>query len=619
MGSAHVASAHRPHDSPTRRLLRLLAEERADVGRVYAYAALAGLLGLSVPLGVQAIIGLVSGGMLLQPVVVLIGLVVLGTFAAGVLQIVQLGVVERLQQRVFARHALELGHRVPRVDPEAVGAGELPELTNRFFEVVAIQKSLAKLLTEAVAALLSILAGLVLLTFYHPYLSLFGAVLLGGLAVALWLTGHGGLRTSLVESSAKYRVAHWLQELARHAPVLRGAGATSLPVARMDHEVDDYLAARQAHFRVLVHQSLVVVAGKTLVTGGLLVIGAALVVDRKITLGQFVAAELVIVTVLAGVEKLIFSLSTVYDALTAVEKLGHLGDLPVLDAADDGHATPGDPAGGLALPRAGAAGMAVEVRSLSYRHPGQAHDTLCDLSLDVRPGERVAIVAAEGAGASTLLRALAGLLPSYGGVLAFDGVSVRDARPEAVRAAVALVSPTPSLLDGTLEENLVLGRPAIDAARVVAALELVGLRDYVRALPDGLRTRVAGGAARLPSHVVRKLALARALAGTPRLLLLDEFFHHLEPTYKRQLLGRLLAPTAGWTVVAASHDPAFLAACDRLLLLDGGQVVAEGSYDALAGELAWRGLVRSEVPGDAGEPTRFDGRPRALGTSGSRA
>src|SRR5687767_11600374 len=114
--------------SAARRLVQLLAEERPDVGLVYFYAALAGVLGLSLPLGVQAIIGLVSGGMLLQPVVILIGLVVAGTFAAGAVQVLQLGVVERLQQRIFARHALELARDLPRADLEALAGTDLPEL-----------------------------------------------------------------------------------------------------------------------------------------------------------------------------------------------------------------------------------------------------------------------------------------------------------------------------------------------------------------------------------------------------------------------------------------------------------------------------------------------------------
>ena len=572
--------------TPATRLLELLAQEKEEVGRAISHAALAGLLGLSVPLGVQAIVGLVAGGMLLQPAVVLIGLVVLGTLGAGVLEVLQLGVVERLQQRVFARHALDLAHRLPRADVEELRGADLPELTNRFFEVVTIQKSLAKLLTEGAAALLGILAGLVLLTVYHPYLSLSGIVLLSALAAALWATGRRGLSTSFAESAAKYRVAHWLQELARHVPTFRLAAAPGLPLARMDVELDAYLAHRQEHFRVLARQSMLIVATKTLVTGGMLVIGAALVVDRRISLGQFVAAELVIVTVLAGVEKLTRRLATIYDALTAVEKAAHLREIPV------------EPDGAPAAPRdlvASPAGAAVHARALSYRYHDGLEDTLRDISLDIGAGERVALVGSEGAGGSTLLRVLAGLLPSYRGSLTLDGRSARDITTAAARGA-ALVPAAPTLFDGTLLENVSLGRAEVATGDVVQALETAGLGELMRALPDGLRTRVGGAAASLPAHAVRKIALARAIAGRPRLLLLDELFHHLEPGAKRRLLQRLLDPRGGWTVVAASHDPAYLEACDRVLVLEEGRIVLEGTYASLRARLADRGLLRAPQP-----------------------
>jgi ABC-type bacteriocin/lantibiotic exporter with double-glycine peptidase domain len=576
--------------TPIHRLFRLLADERPDVGVVYFYAVLAGVLSLSLPLGIQAIIGLVSGGMLLQPVVILIGLVVAGTFAAGALQVLQLGVVERIQQRIFARHALELARDLPRTRLEALEGTDLPELTNRFFEVITIQKSLSKLLTESVAALLSIVAGLVLLTFYHPYLSLFGGALIVALAMTLWMTGRRGLETSLAESSAKYRVAHWLQELARHASSFHLAGETALPLARMDQEVDQYLGHRQDHFRVLARQSMAVVLLKTLVTGGLLIIGASLVLDRRISLGQFVASELVIVSVLLGVEKLIFSLSTVYDALTAAEKSSHLRDVPrsshALEGAverDAGNATLG----------ANSLGVAVATTALHYMYGSDGGTALRDVSFQANAGERVALVGSEGAGASTLLRVLAGLQSNYQGAVTLDGRSLRDLPRLAISNAVSLVNPTPALIDGTIEDNVALGRSGIDRSAVADALELVGLQDFVHALSTGMQTRVGPGGVVLPSHVVRKILLARAVVSRPRLLLFDEFFHHVEPVAKRRLLDRLCDPTRGWTIIAASHDPAFLAACDRVLLLEDGRIVGEGTYETLRERLAERNLLRA--------------------------
>ncbi|MDF1505111.1 ATP-binding cassette domain-containing protein [Roseisolibacter sp. H3M3-2] len=572
----------RPHAAPVDRLLRLLAEERGEIGLVYLHAALAGLLGLALPVGVQAIIGLVGGGMLLQPVVILIAAVVAGTALAGWVQVLQLAAVERLQQRVFARLSLDWGARLPRIRPEALGGHDLAETVNRFFEVVIIQKSLAKLLTEAAAALLAVLFGLLLLTLYHPSLSLAGALLLALLGVSLRLSGRGGLATSLEESAAKYRVAHWLQELARRLGTFRAAGDVPMPLARADAEVASYLRARQAHFRVLVRQHVATVVFRTVTTGALLVLGTALVVDRRITLGQFVASELVVVSILAAVEKLTLSLSTLYDVLTSAEKVGHVDDLPA-EAPAPG-VLPAPPA-----PR----GSAVEARGLTYAYPGAPAPAVADVALRVAPGERVAITGAEGSGESTLLALLAGLRPGFEGALTIDGVSARDLDAEALRRRVGYVEQDPHLFDGTLAENVSVGRAHVGDAEVRRAIELAGLADDAAALPRGLRTPVGAGAA-LPSHVARKLALARAVAGGPSLLLFDEFFHHLEPVFKRELLERLLRRDAGWTVVAVSHDPVYLAACDRIYVLAEGRVAREGTFESLLADAGFAARMKAQ-------------------------
>lgn len=598
---AHAASGERP--TPARRLFQLLVRERGEIGLVYVYAALIGLFSLTLPLGVQAIVGLVSGGLVLQPVVLLIAFVIAGTLAMGVLQVVQLGVVERLQQRVFARMALEYAFRAPRVALERVLGENLPEMMTRFFEVVIIQKSLAKLLTESVTALLSILFGLILLTFYHPYFSLFGVLLLTALGAILWITGRRGLATSLKESSYKYRVAHWLQELARSTTLLRFAPRSRLPLERMDQEVAGYLGARRAHFRVLVRQSLSIVMFKTAITGGLLILGSLLVINRQITLGQFVASELVIVTVLAGVEKLVLALSTVYDILTSVDKAGHLEDV----ALEESRARAPMPAA-----HGGARGLEVVARGLTYRYPGSSRPVLREVDLRVGAGECVGITGMEGSGASTLLGVLTGLLPSYEGALTYDGLSARDVDTRLVREQIAPVASELELFDGTIEENVSMGRAEATAADVHAAIERVGLAELVQTLPDGVRTRV-GAASRLTPSAERKIILARALVGVPRLVVFDHFFHHLDPAYKRTLIRTLTEPGARWSVLAVSHDPVFLAACDRIYVLDAGQVVRSGNYEGLLDDPLFAGVVggrQAQLVGGAGGVAAAQGAGR---------
>ncbi|MBX9928205.1 MAG: ABC transporter ATP-binding protein/permease [Gemmatimonadaceae bacterium] len=566
--------------NPGRRLLDLVLEEKQHVSLVWLYAVLVGVFGLTLPLGVQAIIGLVSGGLILQPVVILIAFVVVGTLATGVLQILQLSVVETIQQRVFARLALEFSFRVPRLALERVLDVNLPEQMNRFFEILTIQKSLGKLLTETTAAVLSILFGLILLTFYHPYFTLFGILLGAGLYGIFRWSGPKGLETSMLESKYKYRAVHWLEETARAITAFKFAPSSTLALEGMDAHVGGYLKYRGKHFKVLVQQALSMVVFKTIITAGLLILGSVLVINRQISLGQFVASEIVIVIVLAGIEKLILSLSDVYDILTAVEKLGHVRDLPL------------ERTGGLTLAAGARQGVAIDVRDLTYQYPGSGR-TLHGCSVAIQPGERVAITGNEGSGKSTLLQVIAGLLPAYSGTLAWDGITVRDLDPAGSRASSGQYLSSTDLFDGTVEQNVSVGRVAVDALVVQRALRDVGLEEWVQSLPHGAATPLTNGGRSLPRAAAARLLLAQAIAGAPRLVLCDDFFAFLEHGARRAITALLTDRTRPWTVVAVSHDPEFLAACDRVIVLRDGHVHAVGDWASLRSDPFVRDVVPS--------------------------
>ncbi len=564
-----VDEAHGVHRTPVERLGALLLAEKGNIGLVYAYATLVGLFSLTLPLGVQAIIGLVSGGLLLQPVVLLIAFVVAGTLASGVLQILQLAAVERIQQRIFARIALEFSIRVPRLNVEAAWREDLAERMNRFFEVVTIQKSLGKLLTNTTTALLQVIFGLLLLTFYHPYFTLFGLALVVTFALILRITGPRGLETSLAESTYKYRAVHWLEEVARAVHTFKSAGRATPALERMDGHVSGYLRYRQRHFNVLVVQAMAAIGFKTLVTGALLVLGSVLVIDRQITLGQFVAAELVIVTVLAGIEKLVNSLAEVYDVLTSVYKLGGVTDLP-LERTD-----------GLALPEPGC-GIAIAATGLHYQYPAAERPALSALTFRVAPGERVAITGPDGSGESTLLGVLASVLPGFSGTVTLDGITLRDLDPASMRDRIGFVRDESELFEGTIEENITLGRRGIGPHEALAALVAVGAAEAVQAMPQGLRTVIATDARGLPSTLRVRLLIARAIVARPRLLLVDEVLATVEPAAQRELIAVLTDRDAPWTLLVVSHTRALLEAVDRVLVLQDGALHAEGHWSTLA-------------------------------------
>lgn len=571
------------HASPIERLWRLLREEKSDITLTYLYAVLVGLFSLTVPLAVQGLTQLVQGGLLLQPVVLLIGFAVIGTLATGLIGLLQAKVVEQVQMRIFARFAFEFGNLVPRVPFDTAMQAGLPNEMSKFMETPAIQKSMSKLLIDIPTASLQVLFGVVLLSFYNPWFIAFAAVLVLGVYLIFRFTAPQGLETSIMESKYKYQVLGWLQTMARAESAFKFAARSVLPLEKMDRLVSGYLKYRRKHFKVLITQYTAMIVFKTLLTGALLILGTTLVVNRSLTLGQFVAAELVIVTILLGVEKLISSLATIYDVLTSLDKIGHVTDLPT------------EAMHGLQV-QDSEGGFRIEVSDVSYAYPDSTRAAIAGIDLSIRPGERVAVTGVDGSGQTTLLRVVGALLDGYDGLIKYDGVTLRNLNRAALRDRIGQVLSTSDLFDGTIEENVSVGRRHVDRYAVLQALADVGVADVVQTLPQGIQTRIVNGGANLSSAVASKLLVAQGIAGAPRLLLLDDFFQSLDESWREELIALVCGSSRPWSVLAVSHDPRFLAACDRIVVMRDGAIVTQGTYADLAPSLGLPPNPRPSAP-----------------------
>ena len=267
--------------------------------------------------------------MLFSSVYVMIGLVIVGVLAGGLLTIVQFTLVEIIQQRLFVKAAFEFTYRLPRIEPKAMEGYYPPELMNRFFDVVTLQKGMTKVLIDLPAAAVQILFGIILLSFYHPVFLGFGFVVLLVIYGVIRLFGPEGTRTSIKESSDKYKVVDWLEKYSRDLSENRSTKGTQNPIDQIDYRLANYISHRNDHFTVLKRFFYSSVAFRTLVTGGLLILGTSLVVSRQMSLGQFVASEFVIVLITGAVDKLTSSIDTIFDMLAGVEKIGTVTDLPL--------------------------------------------------------------------------------------------------------------------------------------------------------------------------------------------------------------------------------------------------------------------------------------------------
>jgi ABC-type bacteriocin/lantibiotic exporter with double-glycine peptidase domain len=431
-----------------------------------------------------------------------------------------------------------------------------PELVNRFFDVLTVQKSASTFLLDGLSLVLSAGIGMLVLAFYHPVLLAFDIVLIASVVGLLWGLGRRGPKTAIYESKAKYRVAAWLEDLARSGATFRSPYGSALASSRADELARAYLSARRESFKVVFRQYAGVLALQAIATAVLLGLGGWLVVVRQLTLGQLVASELIVATVVSNLSKLGRKIDAYYDLLAAVDKLGHLVDLPLEPAR-----------GGAELPRgSGPARLAVD--GLHYAYEGGA--TLDFPSFEVFAGERVAIVGGAGSGKSTLADVLYGLRAPGAGSVEIDGVDARSLPAHVLRAHVGLVRATDALVfEGTLAENVALGRPEVGHAEARAALEAVGLAARVRALPQGVGTQLAATGAPLASTDLRRVTIARAIAASPRLLVVDGGVAGLDAEARAAVQSALLRIGAPWTlIVLAAPDDPLVGLCDRVLRLD---------------------------------------------------
>lgn len=556
--------------SPVQRLFRLLSEERRDILNIFIYAVFIGLISLTLPLGIQATVGLVSGGVVVSSVYILIAFVIIGVLAAGLLQVMQISIVEYLQRRIFTKAALEFAFRVPRIKVEALMKLHAPELMNRFFDVLTLQKGLPKLLIDLTAGVMQIVFGLLLLSFYHPFFVFFGLFLLGVLILIFYYTGPKGLRSSIKESKYKYKVVYWLEELARTINSFKLAGNTGLPIKKTEYNVNNYLKNRKAHFRVLISQYTYVIIFKAVVTGGLLIIGTLLVISREITLGQFVASEVIIILILNSVEKIILYMEVVYDMLTAVDKIAQVTDLPL------------EKSGGIDVPRMSRnRGFALVIKDLHYAYPGNDEKSLKDVNLTISAGEKICIAGGSASGKSTLTNTIAGLHYGFDGMITYDNFSMRDLDLTNLRDLIGKNVSQEDIFDGTIQENILVGKPDATPELAIMCIDLVGLSTKVNKLPDGINTHIVSGGKGFSKSFVNRLILARCLSKRPRMLILNDYFDAFQKREKLELISMLTQKEQRFTLLTVSNDPIVMAACDRVIFMKDGTVYRDGKYEDL--------------------------------------
>jgi ABC-type bacteriocin/lantibiotic exporter with double-glycine peptidase domain len=442
-----------------------------------------------------------------------------------------------------------------------------PELVNRFFDVLNIQKGLEKVVLDFTTAGVQVFFSLLILAFYHPLFVFFGFIFLSLLVVLFRLTFNPGVDTSIAASNEKYEMAAWLEELARTMGTFKLSGSDDLALNKTNDIVNKYISARQNHFRIIKTQLRAEVIFKIVITATFLVLGGILVVDKQLNIGQFVAAEIIVISLTAAVEKAVYSMSTVFDTLTALEKVGYVTDIPI------------DNDKGVDFTKVDCSkGVKLSVKNLGYNFSGQTKFSLNGVSFELERGEKICISGLHGSGKSTLIDLLCGFYESFEGELSFNDIPVRNIKMTSLQRVIGDNLSQQDIFKASLKDNLTMGKD-VDTTKLVEVCNTFGLMDFIKQLEKGFETMMDPEGRKFPRTVLSKIILARSIIKEPKILILDDFLTNLEGSDKEKITNWLFSEEHRWTIVVSSNDSFLAKKCDKVLIMENGKEVFEDTFE----------------------------------------
>jgi len=544
------------------RLTNLLKLDRKDILQVFFYAIFAGLVSLSLPLGIQAIVNLIQAGRVSVSWIVLIFVVISGVALVGILSLMQLRITENLQQKIFIRSSFEFGFRLPKIKTEELHNEYPPELANRFFDTLTIQKGAAKLLIDFSAALLQITFGIILLSLYHPFFILFGLLLLLLLYVIFKFSYNSGLSTSMKESKFKYKVVAWLQEIARNSFSFKKGTNFDFALTKNDKLVADYLSHRESHFNIIKRQFTQLIVFKVIITAGLLLIGGYLVLNQQMNIGQFVAAEIIILLVIGSVEKIVMGLETLYDVLTATEKIGQITDL----ATEENTAPNTDFC---------YTNIQLSAENLNYKFPDSPDHVLEKINLTINQPEKILLEGTNGSGRTTLIRILAGLLHPTSGSLYINDDTYKAIDIEMYRSHISTIITGETPFEGTILQNITFNNPLVSQEQLKWAIDSVKLGAYIKSLPKGLNTKILPEGRQLPASIAQKILLARSIINKPKIIFYEDALEKMDDDVAREIIDFLTSDANQWTLIVSSKNEYWKKKCTRLITIEHGKIIGD--------------------------------------------
>jgi ABC-type bacteriocin/lantibiotic exporter with double-glycine peptidase domain len=549
--------------TPLKRFKNLIEIDKKDIYQIFLYSILAGVISLSLPLGIQSIVNFLQAGKVSTSWIVLVIMVVIGVAFVGTLKIMQYRITENLQQKIFVRSSFEFAYRFPKIKFNQLYNSSAPELANRFFDTLTVQKGFSKLLLDVSGAILQILFGIILLSLYHSFFIFFGIILLTLLYFIFKINFLAGLETSLKESKYKYRVAHWIQEIARNHLSFKSKNVFEFSLRKNDKIVTKYLQQRENHFTILRRQFIQLTGFKVLITAGLLIVGGVLVLNQQMNIGQFVAAEIIILSIITAVEKLFSGLELFYDVLTSLEKLGTVVDMEIeTEKSNPNYQLTGE-------------SLVIETNNVCFKFPDSEVPVLQNINIKIEPKDCVLIQGKNGSGKTTLLRILSKLIEPTAGNVFVNNVNYKKFTTEDYQSEIGIITVNDTLFEGTILENITCRDPKITSKKLNEVLDKLDLTNYIKSLPLGFDTRIYAEGKQINSSIIQKILLARCIVNEPKILFLEEPLEKVDPNQAIEIIDYLSEKSHDWTLVVISNNLYWETKSNKKIVLEKGEIIAK--------------------------------------------
>lgn len=498
----------------------ILAPEKSLYFAAIVYGIGASVLSLAVPISVQSLVNSVAFTGLLQPLLVLSFVLFSLLVFSGILNVVQFYVTELFQRHFFARSASDAALALLDANSHVVDQRDGLSLVNKYFDIMTVQKKVTSLIVGGVAIALQTFAGLLLLAFYHPYFLAFDILLLVLLVLVWGLFGKNGLKSATYESTSKYEVAEWLEQIAKSHSFFKTTLRRKKALQVADEKIKGYLDNRQQHFKFLLYQIIFLFSIYALMSSAVLGLGGYLVILEQLSLGQLVAAELVATMILGALAKSGKHLEDFYDLYAAVEKLTVFKKLPSEEVTRvDLH----DEACGL------------DFRKVEGSHWG------VDYSFDFQLECGRKYFAGKD---SFFLQALfvelvRKNLEPYKGRIYLGSTPTDDLGQEEINDYVGVLDRI-RIIEGSIWDNIAFGQDSSSISEMKNIIDIVELNFLEEELPKGLDTHLTASGSPLWSSQLILLELAKHLMKKPKVLILTDIFDQIEVRLRNRILSRLL-------------------------------------------------------------------------------